>query len=901
MAEQELPTFNVGEFVTKVLVEVFKPENAGKFSKVLQNAGEEQLKTVVGGVLNLAGPIALSIGRGIIEGEGQAQQVMDDLAMLGIRDLLGVDAGGAGVARRGGASGRKAIGNAVGAEILRSIAGPSTHIEPSTAQAERYLGTMASFAIEGWLEGWIVEFLTSLLPGVGNIETFAELDDIMANVMGFGRLSRRVLSPLIDATTVTPMEWHVNKTYRHKLLSAGEVARQVARGRWTREKGIEELARQGYSNDRIEALLLAAEKVFSPSDVRTFVGRGHWTRDQGIAHLKDQGYTEDKALDALRLEGLRRFDELETQEANALVSAYANRDIDRAQFGGMLADLVQIDTERALFTEKAELLRSLNVKRLTISQVEQMVKSGVLSVIDYRNAARREGYPEDDVLALELQLRYEIDEATELREHRRQAAEDRALEQTERDAAAAARKAAVEADRAARARGPLSKLERAAVLGLIPFSRLEEVLAHDYDPDTVAILLDVVEAERAAYLEREARAAEAEKRAPARGLSVSDMRAAVRAGVLTLAEFRAGLVAAGLDAGDADVLTATLAAQIDDRADAQRLREAAAAEARKRSIDLGRFEQLVRRGARTLGQYDAQLAALGFDDVDRAAMVDLLQLQIADDAAARAQRDTAGRELAARGLSLDQFERAVILGVKTLDEYSAFLLAERFTADASVALRALLEERVTEANAARARRTAQGDRTGQPDLPLATLRRAARLGVISPNAYAARLARDGYNPDDVAIDLELLLLEIAEIQAQRQRRAAAERDAQTRNLSLAQVEQAVKRGLAALDDYRARAAQLGYAGDDLELLVELLADEVQQLTDARRRRDVVAGELATRQLNLSQLEEAVKKGLKSVGAFYADVTALGYGADDAELLTALLVVDLVTATSTSEG
>lgn len=863
----------------------------------------ETLGTVVGILMRMASPIGLGLAKSMASAENVLAPAFSDFAAAGVNDIFGTNISASAFASSRGGGGRGGAGDALGRALMDILRGDASQLTPSDAAAAKFVGAISQIALEDWFKGWFFEILSSTIPqlDIGKIEAYGALGDKVSNVLGLNRIAGRALRPIVDATITTPLEWHTNKTYRPRLLSASEAARQVARGRWTREQGIEELARQGYSSDRIELLLTAAEKFFSPSDVRTFVGRGHWTRDQGIAHLKDQGYTETAALDALRLEGLRTFEQLETSEANAIIGAYADRRIDRAQFGGLLSDLVQVDSERALFTEKGELLRSLSVRRLSLSQVEAMVKSKVLSVIDYRNAARREGYPEEDVLALELQLRYEMDRAADMADARTQALAERAKEQADRAAAAAARKAQLEDERAAARRGPLSKLERAAVRGLIPIARVQEVYARDYDPDTVQLLSELLDDERADYLERQQRAEDARKRSEARGLSIGEQRAAVRAGHLTLAEFRERLGALGLDAGDAEILTATLATQLAEEDAAKRLRDEARGAAGKRSIDLGRFEQLVRRGARTLPQYDALLADLGFDEPDRAAMVDLLQLQIADDAAARAKREAAAAQLDARGLSLDQFERAVVLGVKTVDQYAAFLLEQDFTADAQVALIALLRNRVDEANAARARREATREATGRRQLALSTVRRAAQLGVVSPTVYAARLAAAGYSDDDIALDVDLLLAEIADAQARRQRREQLERDAQTRNVSLAQVEQAVKRGLAPIDEYRARAASAGYSGEDLELLVSLLVDELQQQRDARDRREEIARELAGRALNLGQLEEAVKKGFTSLDDFFVEVTALGYGADDAELLTALLAADLVAAASTSEG
>lgn len=848
-------------------------------------------------------PLGITMAKSMANAEDLIAPAFGDFAAAGVNDVFGTNVSGAafGSSRAGG--GRGGAGDALGRALMDQLKGASGEITPSDAAAAKYVNAMATMAIEDWFKGWFFEVLSSLIPqiDIGKIENYGALGDKVAGVLGLGLISRRVLSPIVDASIVTPLRWQVEKTYRPQLLAPSLVAKQITRRLMSREDGFEELARQGYSDRRIEALLNAERKFFSASDVRQFVAREHWTRDQGIAHLKDQGYDDTGALDALRLDGLRRFDQHEGAEASAIIGAYANWEISDGTFHQMLGAAVSPPAERALYTELAGIRRELGRPRLSVSQVEQMVKSGVLSILDYRRTLRERGYVEDDVMALELQLRFEIDKATDIAAARAEREAEREAEQLLKAQAAEARRLEVEAERAAARRGPLAKIERAAVRGLIPLSRVEELYAADYDGDTVAILLGLVEADRLAYLEAQTAAGDAGRRAAQRGLNLGELQSAVMANILTLDEFRGRLASLGLSAADAGILTATLGARKADQDAAVARRRDVETTAAKRRISLSQFETLVRRGARTLAQYDALLGELDVDETDRAALVELLQLKIADDAAARAERERAAAALASRGLSLEQFERAVILGVKTLDEYSTFLRTEGFTADAQIALRALLEQRVEDANAARARRQATPPRSGGRELSLATVRRAARLGVISPDTYADRLAREGYALEDIELDVELLLTEIADVQAKRAARDEAEGAALVKGLSLAQLEQGIKAGHRSIDDYRARAATLGYGGADLELLVDLLADELEQTQDARDRRDEIDGELVTRELSLGQLEAAVKQGLGTLEQFAAEVRALGYGTADAELLTALLAGELAAAADGETG
>jgi hypothetical protein len=866
--------------------------NLSRTSKWIVSAGQELIAKLIGVILEGGIKFMNYFAVALVRGEDKAQTAFGELAATAVEDVFGVRVDASSLNNRGGRGGRTNASRAIGAAVIQALTGATPGasagaMEPGTAGAEAYISTVVQMGLEGWLEGWLVEACT-----LGQLETFGELDDIMAQALGLGRMSRRVIGPLLDARVVTPMEWHVNKTYRPSLLTAVGAARQIARHPEQREKWLEELRRQGYSDERIEALLNEQRKFFSASDVRTFTYRGHWDETRGLKHLMDQGYDQDTAQDAIRLEGLKRIEQLEDAEARAIIDAYVSGDIDGGTFRSMLKSAVTPDAERNLLLELAEVRRQVSIPRVTLSQVEAMVKSGVLNVRDYRARAEQAGYPPRDVDALELQLRWELDKEKQLAQHRAEQEAERKAEQAQRDAERAQRKADVDAERRLARRGPLGDLERAVIRGLIPVSRYAEVLRPDYDNDTVEILVALVEQDRAAYLDQQAQREAALQRAARRDLDVGAIERAVAEGVLTLDQYRERLGFMKFTAADADILVSTLRAHLADVAAAKTEHDRAEAEAKRRSIDLGRFESLVRRGLRTMAQYDALLQQLGFVDAARAAMVELLNAQIAEDARARQERADAEARLRVKGLSLEQYRRAVILGAKSIDQYATFLIDQGFTADAQIVLLAELRADVADADAARQRRQEAEAAKGTRALPLSTVARAAQLGIVSPDVYRARLERDGYTDEDVAIEMELLLTEIADIQAARAKRDALEQDALNKGASLATIERAVKLGVLGVEDYRARAAGLGFGVDAVALLVAVLEAELQEQADARARRADIEAELTPRNLSIAQLEDAVKSGLKSVAEFAADVEALGYTPEDAELLTALLVGEL---------
>ena len=439
----------------------------------------------------------------------------------------------------------------------------------------------------------------------------------------------------------------------------------IARHPDQRETWIEDLRRQGYSETRIEALLTEQARFRTPPDVFRLARAGQWTDSAAHQHLLDQGYDDAGAADELLLEKLKAIESFEREMASTAVTAFVNGLIDEGTLGGFTKGATISDQEAAQYVELAHARREMSLRPLSPSEAMAAVKLKVLSVVDYRHALERDGRTDDAIDALELMLRTEVDNAKTLAEHRADQAAERAAEKAAKATAAAEKKAAVEAKQALERRGKVGDLERAAIRGLITVDRVKEIYDATYDGDTVDILMASLAANRQAYLDQQTARADAIKRAGVKQLNVGELEAAVVAGALTLDEFRGRLLDAKLSGDDAGVLVETLRAKMQDTADAEAQRAAAAAAAKVKHVSLTVIETLVRRGHRTMAQYDRTLADLGFEDAARAAMEDLLQVQIDDDTQAATLRAAAEAKLNAKGLSLEQFRRAVIVGAKT--------------------------------------------------------------------------------------------------------------------------------------------------------------------------------------------------------------------------------------------
>lgn len=841
--------------------------------------------------LNLLEELGTLLGKVLITVEEPVMPLFAGFASTLVSNLFGTELSETAFHNRGNREQRKEGAAAVVQAYTNALYGDGDDgFDPSDKGAQRIATAAVHATIEGWFNGLVPDLLESLVPfDVGHIEDWGKLGEEVIAALGVGRLVRRAFTPLVNATAATPMQWLMNKTFQQSLLSESNAIQGFNMGLFSEEDLIEELARQGWSDKKISLLRLLHGKYITPDDALVLTRTGAVDRRYVVQALQNQGFDAGTAeLQTTALE-TRRLESIHNDSLSRVKSAFVDRDIDEPLLDSHLGALVPNDAERTAHTVDAQIKRELNVKHMSQGEVLEALDHNILPVAFYRDWLAREGYPPDEATALELLYIAKRDAKADLAAERKRIADEKAKEQAARAAATQQRQTELDAERALRRRGSINDLRRAYARGLIPRDRLAEVLNAEYDADTVAIILADADVDRANYVAEQQKADDAKQRAARKQIDVGQLEQAVLTHVLTVADYGAALHARGFDDADTNILTRTLAAKLADQDAAAAQRKQAQAAAAIKHLDLNRLEDLVRRGLRSLADYDAQLQALGFDDAARAGMVDLLNAKVNDDAKAKALRDAAAAKAATKELSLEQFRRGVILGLRTETDFGAFLVKQGYTTDAQQVLVGELERDVADAESARAKRKAAESSAGAVDLPLSRATAAARLGVITPDAYRERLQRAGYSDDDIAIEMELLLVEIADTQAKRQRGTQlAQTTEPMKELTLSQLAQAVRAGVRPIEEYRAAASAL-YTQDDVETLVATLTAETQTAADARARHDAIAAELAARSLSLEDLEQQVKAGALSIAAYKAQLEAWGYAKDDQQLLAARLV------------
>lgn len=841
----------------------------------------------------LAGKLGIIVAKGIIEAEERNDETYATLAAVAVEDLLGVRVNTSAFIGSKTRDKRTTVASSIGEAIITSLFGADggsviRSIEPGDAQAKKYLGVMVQLSIEGWLSGWTAE-----LAGLGELETFGELDDILAQTLGFGRLSRRVLSPFVDVYISTPVEWKLNKAYRPTLLATAEAVRQFHRGRWTREQLTEELARRGYSEDRIEALVNAGAKFLSVGDLGDLVREKLWTRAQAITHLQDNGYSATTAATLLELERIHRFGAFRERYVATNTAAFVRGDIDETDWR-VHVNTMGLDPDEVDFQFKiAERERELQRKRLSEGDADQAVKRGILTFTQWRAHRRALNYSDRDILTQELLLLDEIKTASDAKRERDRIAQEHATEQAERRREADARKREI-AERQSRQELSLAQVERAVVRGIMTVQQYDEFLtANKVITEDRAVLVELIQEDRAQYVANQQRQTDAEQRLAAKGLSLAQLQKAVELRAISYEEFQETLEKQGLSSHDIQILVAETRADITERADAAARREQIANQLKVENISLDQLERSVRDGFTTMAEYRRRLAERHYSAADQEILTALLERTIQHDGEAREKRRQAEARLAQKKISLSDLARAVQRGIRPIGDYRALLLAEDFSVDDTETLVQLLESDIAEDRAARARKAQLDEDAKVRQLPLADIERAVLLGKIGIDRYRQALKKAKFSSEDQDLLVAVLVADVQDFAEARRKRTAAEDRTKHKTVSLGELRELVKRKLARVEDYQVALFAEGYKDPDVLLLSNLLRVELADIERADRRRTQLDAERSTREISRVDLERAVKAGVRTIEDYVKFLRAEKYSLDDQETLVGLLLVETV--------
>lgn len=817
---------------------------------------------------------------------------IDEVARASLEHVFGVQISGSGPRKVVRSVDAAVTGAQLGKTITQALSAGATAsagntLQPGSQGADFFLGQLARIGIEGWIDGMVAEACS-----IGQLKSLLELVPIMSDVLGFHRLARRVLAAPLKVLIEDPYLWALHLQYRPTLLPEGVAVREFLRGKLTRDQLDNVLGRAGHSPGNIDAFINATSKMLSVGDLDYLVAHNRSTVDTAVQHLKDDGYDETTARTVLNLSLDKRLDVHHQRLAESYAAAFIRGEIDQPTLHNALVNSNMPDGEVAVYEATVVQQRQLNVKHLSLAEVEKLIQAHVMSIDDLRTWMTRENFPAEEQTLLEIYLLGRITSADEAAAAKKAAAQARATaaQARQQKAAAAAQAAALRAQ----VRGvSLATMTQLVESGQRTFADLRTYLTDlGMAPGAIQDVIDHVHNVMDAKQQAAAQHAQLAAEADVKHVPLSQVEKSVIGGVLTMQDLQNFLVANEYGAADQTLITQYVQAQIDLKASKASAKTAAHAAAAQKGISLPALEHAARLGVTTVAAYSAALDAAGYDPHSRDLLVGILQDQIAADAATLAKRKAAIARSPAGKISLVQLEQAVIDGIKPIADYTAAIAALGYDASDQETLTELLQVRVAHAAAAADKRKVAAARLAQRAISLTELERAVKLGVVPIAVYQAALAAVGFGANDQQILVQTLLAQVAKSSQAAAKRNTVSKQLGKKGISLAQEEQLARDGIITTDAYQQFLTAQGYSDQDSTNLTDLLKLKIAQAQAAAKLHAAAAAKSADREIPIGKMEAAVTDGLRTMDDYRAYLADLGYDAIDTSTLVDVLAAKI---------
>lgn len=271
--------------------------------------------------------------------------------------------------------------------------------EQGLKSAHRFMGFMTNWVVKEGFQAYILSNLK--LPWASDFDGIA---DELFRSYGLSRHARSALRPWFDTILATPLEWHVNKEFRPRLLAPGEAVRAHLRGGLTLAELKEVLARQGYSDKDIGHLIASIELPHSETSLLKLVHYKEISQDQALALMKEKGYSEQRAIEIFTALEIGPADSLIDQRKRIWLNAYLDGLVHQGEFENAIDQMPMGEREKQAWKDLAAIQRVIPRKKLSLSQMREAFLHGTIDLSEWNKFLRDEGYNDRDAQILTLEL-----------------------------------------------------------------------------------------------------------------------------------------------------------------------------------------------------------------------------------------------------------------------------------------------------------------------------------------------------------------------------------------------------------------------------------------------------------------------------------------------------------------
>lgn len=295
----------------------------------------------------------------------------------------------------------------------------SSFSEPTAATgAGERITPMSGVSAAARFTGLAINFgtATGIIATIGGLVPFAHLDEIreigeeVAKNLGLGRLQRLALAPLVQILLAEPYRWFINEVARPTQFGLGEVVNPFSGSVMDASLIWRDLARAGYSDDKIQAVLELHRKKSNEADLLTLFEGAQLTYQGVLTGLKRLGYDDPDQVTKAEADHLRAQRPFYDELRSAAVTAYADGHIDRNELQSVVSGLPLSSDEQAIVLTTADYKKKVPSKHLTLAEIQSAFESGFFSLADFTTQLTALGYSDDDqstllILTLEKQAK----------------------------------------------------------------------------------------------------------------------------------------------------------------------------------------------------------------------------------------------------------------------------------------------------------------------------------------------------------------------------------------------------------------------------------------------------------------------------------------------------------------
>ena len=419
--------------------------------------------------IEISSDLGKRVGESVDEFEKTAGPLIEKAAAAALSDYFGVSISAAQISRGRSPGQRFAFAQNLGSFVLTQMFGAfetpkSITPEVGRENAERVLGFNIGTTLESWL-GKVVATtpLTKFIPN------WADLDEVMQQTLGLGRINRRIMGPLLKTLVADPFQWDINKRFTPAIFNAGQLVRLVNRGEIDSGDYFEKMSWLGFDQAKATQMRTLLSRLPEKEDVAKLLELGAITPEEVTEIFEALGYTAEGAAMMRLLTENDRVRALNNATESLARDMFRDREIGESELTAMLRSAERTEAEIELIVGIATIERS-RPRALPRSVMERGFKTGFLPLSRLSEFYETAGYSLDDRILLE-----------EL------AVEDR-LEAEARDKAAREKAQSTEFRTV-----PRGQIERAFIDGVVSRARLTEWYdARNFSPEDQGVLLELV-------------------------------------------------------------------------------------------------------------------------------------------------------------------------------------------------------------------------------------------------------------------------------------------------------------------------------------------------------------------------------------------------------------------------